>query len=389
MPPGLDTGARMIGVTASPTLRRMGREYALSIPVWLALSLLVAWQDYRLSQMEHLGGTFRDALLVYSVRYFTVALLTPPIFHIVERWPITTRNPVLRTFGYFIGYGAFSVAFAFIRWCLLPPWMDETQVWGPRTLFTLGQLVVHTFADVLLIYLGILIAAHAYTYYVRNRSQEIERLELCQALAQSELQALKFQLHPHFLFNTLQGISTLVETDKSSAQAMIVKLSTLLRIALKHGSTDLVPLSEELDFARSYLDLQKMRLDRRLEIRWQIAPETLTALAPQLILQPLIENAVVHGIACCREGGWIEIRSQRTENIVVIEIRNSIGGRGENGLGLGLQNTEARLKYLYAAEASFRMEIGPGGIATATLRLPSLGTSQPDESRTFSALEAQ
>jgi hypothetical protein len=97
----------MIGVTASRTLRRMVREYALSIPVWLTLSLLVAWQDYRLSQMEHLRGTFGDALLVYSVRYFTVALLTPPIFRIVERWPITTRNPVLRTFGYFIGYGGF------------------------------------------------------------------------------------------------------------------------------------------------------------------------------------------------------------------------------------------------------------------------------------------
>lgn len=377
----------MICVTMSPGLRRMAREYALSIPVWLALSALVAWQDYRLVQMQHLRGTFRDELLVYGVRYLTVALLTPPIFHIVERWPITTRKSVLRTLGYVVGYGVFSVAFAFIRWCMLPPWMDETQVWGPRNLLTLGQLVVHTFADVLLIYIGIIITAHAYAYYVRNQRQEIERLELSQALAQSELQALKFQLHPHFLFNTLQGISTLVETDKLAAQTMIVKLSTLLRVALKHGSTDLIPLSEEVDFAKSYLELQKMRLGKRLEVRWQIAPETQAALVPQLILQPLIENAIVHGIACCREGGWIEVRSQQTGKMVAIEIRNSVCGRGENGLGLGLQNTAARLKYLYATEAAFTMEIGGDGIAVVSLSMPSFGATQSDEGRSLSTLE--
>jgi two-component system, LytTR family, sensor kinase len=377
----------MVGVTASPTVRRVAREYAQSIAVWMTLSVLVAWQEFRLAQMEHMRGTFRDELLVFGARYLSVALLTPPIFYLVGRWPVYTRRSVLRIAGCIVGYVPFSVAFAFIRWCLLPPWLDEAQTWGPRTLFTLGQLVVHTFADVLLIYLAIIIAAHAYTYYVRNQSQEIERLELSQALAQSELQALKLQLHPHFLFNTLQGISTLVETDKRAAQAMIVKLSTLLRMALKHGSADLISLKEEIEFARSYLDLQKMRLGRRLEVRWQIAPETLRTLVPQLILQPLIENAVGHGIACCREGGWIEILSKQAQDVVTVEIRNSVGGHGENGMGLGLRNTAARLKYLYGTEAEFAMKIGQDGIAVATLSVPSLGATQSDEGRIFSALE--
>lgn len=332
-----------------------------------------------MSQMLHLGGNLHDEIIVFGARYLSVALLTPLIFYLVGRWPITRSTAVLRTTAYLAGYIPFCVAFAFIRWCMVPPWIDETQEWGPRSLFALNELVVHSFADVFLIYLGIIIAAYAYTYYVRIQRQEIERLELSQALAQSELQALKFQLHPHFLFNTLQGISTLVDTDRGAAQTMILKLSTLLRIALKHGSADLIPLSEEVDFARSYLELQKMRLGKRLDIQWHIAPETMSTLVPQLILQPLIENAIVHGIACCREGGWIDIRSQQTENFVTLEVRNSVGGHSEHGIGLGLQNTAARLKYLYASEASFSMNIGSDGIAAATLRLPSLGATSPNE----------
>jgi two-component system, LytTR family, sensor kinase len=374
-------------VTAPATVRRITRDYTISVAVWLTLSVLVAWQEFRLAQMEHLRGTFHDELLVFGARYLSVALLTPPIFYLAGRWPINTGNAVLRTAGYVIGYLPFSVLFAFIRWCLLPPWLDDAQTWGPRTLLTLGQLIVHTFADVLLIYLGILIAAHAYAYYVRNQRQEIERLRLNHALAQSELQVLKFQLHPHFLFNTLQSISTLVDTDKRAAQDMIVKLSSLLRTALEHGSADLVPLSNEIEFAESYLDLQKMRLGKRLEVRWNIAPETRTALVPQLILQPLVENAVVHGIACCREGGWIEIRSQASE-MLTVEICNSIGGRGEKGLGLGLQNTEARLKYLYSSEAVFTMEIKPEGVAVARLHLPLFISSRADENAVVSTHEA-
>jgi hypothetical protein len=351
------------------------------------MSLLVSWQAIEETRREHLSISHHDLFLLFGVRYLTVALLTPPIFYCAERWPLKARNAVLRVASYAVGYVPFSMAFAFLRWCILPPWMEGTGTWGPRTLPALEQLTYQTFADVLLIYVGVVIAAHAYAYYVRSQRQEIERLELFQALAQSELQALKFQLHPHFLFNTLQGISTLIDTDQRSAQGMIVKLSRLLRIALKHGSADLVPLSDEVEFAESYLDLQKMRLGKRLEIYWKIAPETRSALVPQLILQPLIENAIVHGIACSREGGWIEIRSQAGE-MLMIEIRNSIGGNGEKGLGLGLQNTAARLKYLYSDEATFAMDIRPEGLATATLRMPSFVSTQANENTAVSMIEA-
>ena len=351
--------------------RRIAREYAVSIAFWIMLAPIVAWQEYRTATLEHLHVIYHQLLLVFCARYFAVALLTPPIFRVVERWPLQTRNWISVGAVYALGLAPFSIVFACIRWTLLPPYMEQTLSWGPRNLDTLWTLAYFTFADLLLIYIGIVVAAHAYTYFISAQRKEIERLELSTALAQSELQALRFQFQPHFLFNTLQGISTLVDTDGGTAQQMIVKLSTLLRAALKHTSGDLVPLQEELDFAESYLDLHKMRLGRRLDVRWHVQPGTLRALVPQLILQPLIENGLVHGIACCREGGWISIRCSTVDHLLTIEVQNSVGGQSVGGLGVGLQNTRARLRHLYASEAVLTTNIG-ADLATVKLDLPLL-----------------
>jgi len=271
--------------------------------------LLVAWQQYSLQRKEHLAVILHDEVIVYGVRYLTVAVLTVPIFHIVSRWPVTV-GAARRLGAYVLGYIPFAIAFGFIRWCLAPPWMEETLTWGPRNLATLYELTYATFADVAALYLAVTLAAHAYSYFARNRRQEIERLELLQSLAQSELQSLKAQLQPHFLFNTLQGISTLIDTDTVTAQDMLRRLATLLRTTLNHGAIDLIPFREELDFVRSYLDLEGMRLGKRLRASWQISSNTHDAQIPQLLLQPLVENAIVHGIASARDGGWIELEAR-------------------------------------------------------------------------------
>ncbi|HUI60893.1 MAG TPA: histidine kinase, partial [Steroidobacteraceae bacterium] len=304
-------------------LRCLLRDYALSVAFWLPTSLLVSWQMYEFNLRSHLPVDFRDMLQVYAARYLSVAILTPPLFYLVNRWPLT-NDRIPRTAAYALGYVPFSVCFGVIRWLILPPWMEETLTWGPRTRATLFELIYSTFADVLLLYLGVIVAAHAYTYFVRGRRQEIERLQLRQSLAQSELQTLRAQLHPHFLFNTLQGVSTLIDTDRGLAQHMLLTLAGMLRKVLKYGSADLIALREELAFVRAYLQLEQMRLGRRLEVRWQIAPDVDGALIPQLLLQPLIENAVVHGIANSREGGWIEVEANLKRQQLVVTIRNSI-----------------------------------------------------------------
>lgn len=250
---------------------------------------------------------------------------------------------------------------------------------GPRTLHTLFELAYSTFADVLLLFLGILVAAHAYTYFVRGQQQEMDRLRLRQSLAQSELQALRAQLQPHFLFNTLQGVSTLIETNPPTAQAMLQKLGSLLRTVLKHGSSDLISLKEELAFVRAYLDLELMRLGTRLAVRWRIAPDAEAALIPQLLLQPLVENAIAHGIAPAREGGWIAIEAHIRDDVLLVEIRNSVAATSQPGLQVGLVNVKARLKHLYADDAHFEFLVqGETKVAVARLEVPALASSISD-----------
>jgi LytS/YehU family sensor histidine kinase len=228
----------------------------------------------------------------------------------------------------------------------------------------------YVFAEIIWNYIIVLAAAHAYEYFRRSRDQE---LELQQALATSELQALKSQLHPHFLFNTLQGISALIDTERERAKTMVLQVSNLLRTALQCASSDVISLEEELKFVADYLGVEKMRLEDRLEVRWQIDPAARQLLVPQLIMQPLVENAIFHGVACCRGGGWIEISSRRAKGMLEIAIRNSVGGKRKAGMGLGLRNVRARLKHLYEDEATLCFDPGSDGVASATLLLPAIG----------------
>jgi len=214
---------------------------------------------------------------------------------------------------------------------------------------------------------------------LRALAQEIESAELKQALMVSGPQSLKSQLHAHFLFNALQGISTLTDSDPCRAKAMILKLSGLLRAALRYDDSDLIALGEELKSIDDYLDLESMRFGDRLQVRWKVQPETRRMLVPQLILQPLVENAIVHGIAACHQPGWIQITSTRIDDILKLIIRNSTSANRPSGLGIGLENTRARVKRLYAGEGDFCFEIDPANVATATLRFPGFPANDGEE----------
>jgi len=351
-------------------VRRVLRDYAISIAFWLPLSVFMSWQMYSFEQHFNPSVAFSDLLMVHGARYLSVALLTPLLFYIVNRWPVT-GDLGKRTAAYLLGSVPFALAFATIRWTLVPPWDDPTSSWEPRTLQALFDLAFSTFFDVFMLYAGIVIAAHAYAYFVRGERQEIEQLQLRQALAQSELQTLRAQLHPHFLFNTLQSISTLIDTDRATAQTMLHTLAELLRTVLKYGSSDLIPFHQELAFVKAYLQLEQMRLGRRLVVRWKMSPEVERAQIPQLLLQPLVENAILHGIAKASQGGWIEIEARLQQDQLVVVIRNSIGGTSKCGLGVGIANTRARLKFLYGSDASFEFSTPDGNAAVAQLMLPA------------------
>jgi two-component system LytT family sensor kinase len=167
---------------------------------------------------------------------------------------------------------------------------------------------------------------------------------------------------------------------------MIVKLSSLLRKALERDGSDLVPLRDELSFATEYLDLEKMRFGSRLRIEWRVASEILGLLVPQMILQPLIENAVRHGAACSREGGWVAVTASQKSRVLEIEVSNNVGSKTANGTGVGLRNAQSRLKYLYSGEAGLLFSITADHIATARLTLPALNTPAPSSNPPLSQI---
>lgn len=360
--------------------RDVVRSYALSLAVLMPLSVLVGVQTYIMDRREGLPVVLSQLLIAYAARYLAVTALTPPVFYIVSRWPLRRAVPQ-RIVAYALGYIAFSCAFALLRWLILPPWDEDRLTFGPRTFAALADFSYSTFGDVLLLYLGIVALAHAYTYLVRGRRQEMERLDLSRSLAQSELHALRAQLHPHFLFNTLQGIGVLIETEPSRAREMLTLLGSLLRTVMSHGATDLITLQDEIVFLKAYVGLERMRLGSRLDDHWSIEPQSLPALIPQLLLQPLVENAIVHGAASAPDGGSIELRTCLEGDRLCIRITNSVAQSSPRGAGLGLPNTRARLRYLYSDDAQLEFSLDPAsGNAVTFVAVPAFRSSvaQPE-----------
>ena len=364
-------------------------EYGLSIAFWMPLAALLAWQQYRIAQEEHLKVSLASLLVLGGVRFFTIALLTPPIFWIAAKAPISAGNVVRRMIYYLAGFIPFVLLFAVIRWTLLPPYFPETQQWGHRTFAALIGLTYTTFGDELVFYLAVVIAAHAAVFFQRIQRQELEQMALKEALAQSELHTLQMQIQPHFLFNTLNGISSLVHSDAGRAEQMILRLSSLLRRTLKQDGSDLVTLTDELRLAEDYLDIEGMRLGSRMSVSWDIEAETRDLLVPQFMFQLLIENGVKHGIANCRGQGWIEITSKQSQQGLKLEVKNSVNGEIRQGMGVGHQNIRTRLSLLYGSDARLLFH-HRDKVAVATLVLPIFpSTKSEEETKTVREFEPE
>ena len=226
------------------------------------------------------------------------------------------------------------------------------------------------------IYWAILGVGYAFDYRERYREREAQAAQLKAQLAQAQLESLKMQLHPHFLFNTLHTIAGLVRSnERRPAVNMIAGLSDLLRHALESADEQEVPLREEVKFIELYLDIQKVRFSDRLTVRMEIAPETLDALVPNLLLQPLVENAIRHGISLDDSAGVIVIDAYRNNNMLQIRVSDDgpglqSGWRMEESEGIGLANTSERLKHLYGTEHRFDLRNGETGGMTASIAIP-------------------
>jgi LytS/YehU family sensor histidine kinase len=231
-----------------------------------------------------------------------------------------------------------------------------------------------------LLYWTIVGLTHAFDYYRRYRERERRAAELKIAaahleaqLAQAQLDALKMQLHPHFLFNTLNTISVLMQDDVSAANRMLIRLGELLRVALKNETAQEVSLRQELEFLRGYLEIEQTRFQDRLQVDFDVEPEALDSLVPNLILQPLVENAIKHGIAPRAEAGTIRVEAKRRNGRVRLVVRDDGSGFMEaknQASGIGLSNTRARLEKLYGAEHSFEICSPDGGGLEVKVTIP-------------------
>lgn len=354
-----------------PRLRGIIRAYLISIAFWFGMALLMGLQ-YKPPDPHNFWPSFLDLMIQAVAHAFGLAFWTPPIFYLVQKYISFARYRVRYVLFWGLGAIPYVLLHTGVFWLIMPPYDDTLRKYVSRTLQYWIDLIRGGFAEEVLIYVAIVVAAHAYEFWKRVRREEAEKNEYQQALAANELQVLKMQLQPHFLFNTLHGIATLIEADAKTARLMILKLSNLLRTALDRGSSDLIPLEDEMQFAREYLDLEQMRFGSRLRIEWLVAPETLRLLVPQMVLQPLVENAIRHGIAPAREGGWVEIATATARGLLNIQVRNSTSGKASNGTGVGLPNIESRLKYLYSGDATLHLFFEGDRTAVVKLTLPVL-----------------
>lgn len=221
------------------------------------------------------------------------------------------------------------------------------------------------------VYAGFVLAWYAVTFYRESRDRQMKAVELESLLRQAQLEALRSQLNPHFLFNALHSIAELVHQDPKLAEQLIVRLGELLRQALETTRQPELTLSEELEFIRGYLDIEQMRLGDRLRVNWEVEPDALQARVPSLVLQPLVENAIQHGIAATAAPGTLTLRARRQDGFLHVDIADSGPGLASPDLrpqGIGIANTRARLQRLYGERHGFELQHGPG--LTVKLRIP-------------------
>lgn len=247
--------------------------------------------------------------------------------------------------------------------------------------YLVKKFAIHYCIMTLIMYWLMVFAHSGWHYYQRFREREMQTSELRRQLTEARLEALRMQLNPHFLFNTLHAISALIHANPEAADRVVARLSELLRLSLDQSKPQEVPLSEEIGFLDRYLEIEQTRFADRLQVEKEIEPDTADALVPYLILQPLVENAIRHGIEPREEQGKLGIRARRNNG--TLELRVTDNGNGLHDQdpasiqeGIGLSNTRSRLRHLYGENCRFQLVNAAGGGLEARIEIPFHTTSE-------------
>jgi two-component system LytT family sensor kinase len=367
------------GPPSAQWLRPAGlRHAAIVILTATVLGFFFAAQMYFSAASFHRPISWGQALYWSFGEWYEWALLAPVIFWACGRFRFDRRSwpkslAVHLVSGVLLaGIHAMMCASA----AVLQGWVTGKSILFTKSLH--GLLANRTHYN-LAVYAVIVCAWHAWDYYRKFREREAQAIELSGRLAQAQLQALRMQLNPHFLFNTLNAISSLMLKDVGAANKMISRLGELLRLTLEKSDRQEVSLQQEIEFLHRYLEIEQLRFGERLRLKMQLDPLTLEAAVPNLILQPLVENAVRHAIEPQEAGGQIELRSVRNNGRLVLQVSDNGPGLtlertkeppSERRERIGLNNTRERLRKLYGENQEFDLTENAMGGVTARLSIP-------------------
>jgi two-component system LytT family sensor kinase len=372
--------AALTGFSTRPDTARMRKVWT---PPWhwvfgvaTALGLFSALQAYRLTLVYMKAGEtmkpgFAGKLVILNLAlWYLPAIMMPAVVRVARRFPLDAAGNRLGALAvHIVGALTFAlVDFAGMVGVRFLLWTDGGRWIGSTWPQFLQRLLFDQLDWSLMVYGVIVGASHAIAYYHESQQRKLVAAQLETRLMEARLKTLEAELHPHFLFNTLHAISTLVHRDPESADRMISRLSDLLRITFDRSGEAKVSLKEEIDFLQKYLDIEQTRFQDRLTVNVKIDPDSLDGEVPRMILQPIVENAIKHGIAGRHGGDRVQIAAGKNGERLWMQVRDNGGGLQVRTLralrtGVGLSNTRARLECLYGRHYRLEFSDKHGGLS--------------------------
>jgi two-component system, LytTR family, sensor kinase len=363
-------------------------KWSLFLAVWTMFGLFFSTQSYFHAQLYDRPMTWRHALLSNLPDWYIWAAFSLLIGWLFQRFPfekgrmaasLAVHIPASLVIAWVSLALAVSALFVFV----IAPGDDHFEWWP-----VMRRNVAMSYHWWVLVYWAILGAHQGFEYHRKLSEREKRAVQLEAQLVQAQLQALKMQLHPHFLFNTLNSISALLHQEPELADRMIARLGDFLRLTLDNSGDQEVTLQKELEFLKCYLEIERVRFQDRLTVSYDVAPETLDAMVPNLVWQPIVENAIRHAIAPRAGRGNIQIWAQRTGATLQLQVKDdgpglppSQNSNQLSGQGVGLANTRERLRQLYGDNHRFELRNGADRGLVVALEIPFTPSTRQDEAR--------
>ena len=343
-------------------MSRRWRHALVIVAGWTLVAALFTPQIYLLNQRAPNPLSWFEAFAANATTFYVWALLTPLVMWLGRRSPME-RDHIWSSLLVHVG-AAFVFAALHLLLVQTVHSLLSGEPWPPRPW---SAMLVGYGATNILVFGAVAACVQALAFYTRYQEREFR-------LAQAQLQMLRAQLHPHFLFNTINAIAELIHLDPGRAERTLTQLSDLLRQAVADDQVHSVPLDSERDWLCQYLAIYETLLQERLTVQWDIAPEAQTALVPAMVMQPLVENAIRHGLAPRATGGTLVIRARRTDARLLLVVEDDgvgLGGAASAASsGVGLMNVRARLRSLYGDAASLSVEPRVSGGVITTVTVP-------------------